>query len=142
MSALPQTLSQPATPELPPLYPSGRLLGHYRAFRDDDLGLMMDTFQRYGDVARLRIGYQKVVFLANPADVKQVLIDQHSSFSKQTRGYNVLRKFLGQGLVTSEGDFWRRQRRIAQPAFHRKRLAALADTYAITVDPIRIETAD
>lgn len=45
---------------------------------------------------------------------------------KQARGYDVLRKLLGNGLVTSEGDFWRRQRRIAQPAFHRERIQGFA----------------
>jgi cytochrome P450 len=57
-----------------------------------------------------------------------VLQDQSKHFSKQTRGYAVLRRLLGNGLVTSEGEFWLRQRRIAQPGFHRQRIAHFAQT--------------
>jgi cytochrome P450 len=63
--------------------------------------------------------------------VQRVLVDNNKNYDKQTRGYDALRVFLGNGLLTSEGDFWRRQRRIAQPAFHRDRIAAFADTMTV-----------
>ena len=56
--------------------------------------------------------------------VKRVLLENQPNYSKRTRGFDSLRLFLGQGLLTSEGDFWRKQRRIAQPAFHHRNLQA------------------
>jgi cytochrome P450 len=56
-----------------------------------------------------------------------VLVTSQKDYAKQSRGYMVLRKLLGNGLVTSEGSFWLRQRRIAQPAFHRDRIIGFAD---------------
>ncbi len=121
-------LSQPPELQLAPEHLSGNILGHLQAFRHDSLGLMMDAFNNCGDIARVRIGYETALFTANAEDVKRVLIDRHGDYSKQTRGYAVLRMVLGQGLVTSEGSFWKRQRRIAQPAFQRKRIAGFGDT--------------
>lgn len=70
--------------------------------------------------------------------MKHVLVDNSANYDKQTRGYDVLRQFLGNGLLTSSGDFWRRQRRIAQPAFHRKRIAGFADIMVSdTLDMLR-----
>jgi cytochrome P450 len=57
-----------------------------------------------------------------------VLVDQAARYGKQMRHYDMLRLALGNGLVTSEGAFWLRQRRIAQPAFHRSRISAFATT--------------
>ena len=97
----------------------------------------MGTFERldhlmkislaHGDVVRLEFPKLTAHLLSHPDHVQRVLIDDHRRFSKQTRGYETLRLFLGNGLVTSEGEFWLRQRRIAQPAFHRKRIAGFAD---------------
>src|SRR5207245_4256939 len=50
----------------------------------------------------------------------------NKNYGKQTRGYRNLRRVLGNGLLTSEGETWKRQRRIAQPAFHRQRIAGFA----------------
>lgn len=79
-----------------------------------------------GDVVRFELPHVTGHLVAHPDLVQQVLVDQHRLFTKQTRGYEKLRAFLGNGLVTSEGDFWLRQRRIAQPAFHKKRIAGFA----------------
>jgi cytochrome P450 len=53
-------------------------------------------------------------------------VRNHRNYAKQTRGYKMMRKVVGNGLVTSEGDFWKRQRRIANPAFHRRRIESWA----------------
>ena len=75
-----------------------------------------------GEVVDLRLPYARVFAVASPKIIEQVLVTQAPKFSKQTRGYDQLRRVLGNGLLTSEGSFWLRQRRLAQPAFHREHL--------------------
>lgn len=105
---------------------SGRLMGHLGDFRHDPLGLMMRAQQQRGDLVAVRIGPTTAHFAFDAEAIKTVLVDRHQNFSKQTRGYHALRRLVGDGLVTSEGSFWRRQRRISQPAFHKQRLERLA----------------
>jgi cytochrome P450 len=62
-----------------------------------------------------------------PAMAEHVLVTHVKNYVKQTRGYDALRTVLGNGLLTSEGNFWLRQRRLMQPAFHRERLQRFAD---------------
>ena len=109
-------------------------LGFFRAFREDPLGLFETMREVHGDVARGRIMHKKLLFLFHPEDIKHVLVDNVSNYRKQTRGYTQLRMLLGNGLVTSEGDFWLRQRRIAQPAFARRRIASFAETMLSNTD--------
>ena len=62
----------------------------------------------------------------HPDDVRQILVTDASKFNKAPVYKDLLSYFLGNGLLTSEGDFWRRQRKLAQPAFHYKRIQAYA----------------
>ena len=70
-----------------------------------------------------------LVLITEPDYVKYVLQENNRNYLK-SEGYKVLKLFLGEGLLTSEGDFWRHQRRLAQPAFHRKKLALLSQDMA------------
>jgi cytochrome P450 len=81
----------------------------------------------FGDVIRYRFGPVVAHMVLHPDDVKHVLQENHANYVKG-RGTRRMRLFLGQGLLTSEGELWRRQRRLAQPAFHPKRVAALVDS--------------
>jgi cytochrome P450 len=82
----------------------------------------------YGDVYDANISpFFKMIVVCKPEYVKHFLIDNAKNYTKSF-AYGFLKRALGNGLVTSEGDFWLRQRRIAQPAFHREKLAALAQT--------------
>lgn len=103
-------------------------LGHLRALRADPLGLLTRSAAEYGDVVALRFFNRRMHLLRHPEHVKYVLQDNPKNFTKQTIGYDRLREILGNGLVTSEGSFWLRQRRIMQPAFHRERVAAFGGT--------------
>jgi cytochrome P450 len=117
-----------------PLLPGRPLVGHVRALKKDPLGLFLQA-ARVGDVVRVPVGPWTAHFIFHPRDIRRVLCDNHAAYDKQTRGYGALRAILGEGLVTSEGSFWKRQRRIAQPAFHKRRLAELGDTMrAATID--------
>ena len=82
----------------------------------------------YGDVVALRFLNRRIYLLRRPEHVRYVLQDNSKNFNKQTIGYQRLRAILGNGLVTSEGTFWLRQRRIMQPAFHRESVQAFGGT--------------
>jgi cytochrome P450 len=101
-------------------------VGHLPEMQRDFLGLIVRARDEVGDMAMIQAGPKKVICISDPAAAQYVLVDNPKNYSKQTRGYDNLRKMLGNGLVTSEGSFWLRQRRISQPAFHREKIGALA----------------
>jgi cytochrome P450 len=105
------------------------ILGMLPAVRRDPTGVFMHAAQRYGDVVYFKIANRRGFLITNPADVRHVLQDNARNYHKSPL-YEKLRTFLGNGLLTSEGEFWLRQRRIAQPAFHRQRVADLAGVMA------------
>jgi cytochrome P450 len=112
-----------ATLSYPP-GPKGKLIGgNFTAFRRNSLAYLQQATSEHGDVVYLRFGPQDVFFLNHPDYIKDVLVTHHQSFMKG-RALQRAKRLLGEGLLTSEGDFHRRQRRLAQPAFHRGRIAS------------------
>jgi cytochrome P450 len=99
------------------------------AFRRDPLGFLERTAARHGDVAFLRVGIYKLLYVNHPDLVHEILVAKYGSFAKG-RILDQARDLFGQGLLTSEGDFHRRQRRLIQPAFHRRRIEAYAAAMA------------
>ena len=116
-------------PKPAPLFRGHPVLGAGRLFKTRPLSALFEISDACGDVARLRFPVKPHTahLLRHPDHVRHVLIDNVKNYGKQTRGYQKLRGILGAGLVTSEGDFWKRQRRIANPAFHRERIAHFGD---------------
>lgn len=128
-TAAPSSLRHdPLTPRLAPELSNGWPWGHFPALRRDTLGLFRRAWRECGPMARLSFGPWSALFVFDPEVVQHVLVEHHGRYSKRTRGYEALRLLLGQGLVTSEGELWRRQRRIANPSFHRRRVAVLTET--------------
>src|SRR5918996_3518131 len=105
------------------------ILGMLPAVRRNPTAVFMSAARTFGDVAYLKIGPRRGYLITNPADVRHVLQDNARNYHKSPL-YDKLRLSLGNGLLTSEDEFWLRQRRIAQPAFHRHRIAALAGVMA------------
>ena len=99
------------------------------AVRRDPTGVFMRAARRFGEVVYFKIGPRRGYLITNPADVRHVLQDNARNYHKSPL-YQKLRMSIGNGLLTSEDDFWLRQRRIAQPAFHRQRVAELAGVMA------------
>lgn len=99
--------------------------GFLKEFLRDPLSYQLRARERFGDVFRSRIG-SLVHFLYHPDHVRRVLYDHQKNYPRGWH-YRLLRSLLGNGLVASEGDHWRRQRRLAQPAFHRQRLKGYAE---------------
>ncbi|QBA63302.1 cytochrome P450 [Muriicola soli] len=88
-----------------------------------------ENFQKYGDTFRVKVGpHQTIVFTRDPEIVQQVLQKQQKKFRKSTLQTKDLAKYIGQGLLTAEGDHWKTQRRMIQPAFHKKKLVGLIST--------------
>jgi len=99
------------------------VVGSLFAMRRDPLGFFVRAAREYGDVVRCRILNGEVYFLVHPDHVRDVLVTRQHDFMKG-RGIQWAKTFLGEGLLTSEGEFHTRQRRLSQPAFHRQRLQA------------------
>ncbi|HVG35953.1 MAG TPA: cytochrome P450, partial [Pyrinomonadaceae bacterium] len=121
------------TPQLPP-GPKRNFLGtHFIAFRRNPINFISRMAREYGDISYFRMGPQDVFFLNHPDYVREVLLTHQQNFTKG-RALQRSKRLLGEGLLTSEGDFHRRQRRLAQPAFHRQRMAdygAVMSDYAV-----------
>ena len=113
---------------LPP-GPTGKLItGVMREFNRDTLGFIERCQRDYGDVVRSRFLYLHAYFIYNPADIETLLTTDAKSYRKaRSLRSPFFYRLVGNGLVTSEGDFWRRQRRLAQPAFHRQRISSYGD---------------
>jgi cytochrome P450 len=88
--------------------------------------LLRTSWEKYGDLVRLRLPGRTMFLLAHPDQVKHVLADNRANYYKGAT-YDNFRLLAGNGLVTSEGDFWKRQRRLAAPAFHASAIAALGE---------------
>jgi cytochrome P450 len=107
-----------------PRAPGLPVLGSFFGFFRDPLAFFRST-ARLGSVVDLRFPGSQSFQLSDPEDIEHVVVTSNKSLVKDET-LRDLRRVVGQGLLTSEGDFWRRQRRLAQPAFHRERLQTYA----------------
>lgn len=108
-----------------PVVSGSNVLGHGHLFRDDRLAFLRSVAAS-GPLARVRFLRRWVVFVSTPEAAHEVLVERASSFEKTPGLRLVLRDVAGQGLFTSEGDLWRRQRRLMSPLFHAAQLAGYA----------------
>lgn len=106
---------RPRGPKNPPI------VGQIPAFRRNPLGFLKRTAGEYGDIAYFRLGAQHVFLVNEPEYIRQILVTNQNNFTK-SRALQRAKVLLGEGLLTSEGGFHLRQRRLVQPAFHRPRL--------------------
>ncbi len=114
-----------ASNRLPP-GPKGTLLaGSLRDFTTRRLDFFLDITRQYGDLASFRFGPRRLYLASHPDLIEQVLVTDARHYIKHFGARNY-KPVLGNGLVTSEGDFWLRQRRLAQPAFLKNRVLSYA----------------
>ena len=112
---------------LPPGPKGHPILGVMPEFNRDTLGFITRC-RDYGDVVRARFLYVTAYFIYHPDDIEYVVSTNAKNFIKSmSLRSNFFQRLVGNGLLTSEGEVWKRQRRLAQPAFHRQRISAYGD---------------
>jgi cytochrome P450 len=105
-------------------------LARTRAMIRDPLGMLLDLYERYGPVFSLRVLHANNVFVLGPEANHFVLVSGADRFVWRDGGFGDLIPLLGDGLLTVDGDFHKRSRRIMLPAFHRERIAGYRDAMA------------
>ncbi|MCC6803726.1 MAG: cytochrome P450 [Anaerolineae bacterium] len=111
---------------LHPPAPKGHFLaGSMPEFTADTLAFMLDM-RRYGDIASFMFGPFRAYVVSSPEYVHQVLVTDADKFYKAAGTKRATKLVIGNGLFTNDGDFWKRQRRLVQPAFHTRRIGAYA----------------
>jgi cytochrome P450 len=118
---------------LPPGPKGSFLLGSLRDFSHRRLDFFLDVARTHGDLASYRFGPRRIFQLGHPDLIEQVLVTDARHYVKHF-GARVYTPVLGNGLVTSEGDFWLRQRRLSQPAFLKARVLSYAPVMAELTD--------
>ena len=114
--------------------PKGTLLGgNVRQFRAALLNFLLETAREYGPLASFRIGPRRVFLASGPDLIEQVLVTDAKHYIKHF-GARAFKPVLGNGLVTSEGAFWHRQRKLIQPAFLKIRVQSYAPIMAELTD--------
>ena len=115
--------------KMPPGPKGHWLLGSGPEVSKDPLKFYVKYQREFGDVVKFRSIFGFSWYLVtDPAGIERVLQSNQANYRKAPILTSALSLVIGNGLVISEGDFWRRQRRLMQPAFHRQRLAMLAET--------------
>lgn len=89
--------------------------------RSERLKFFIEQQQKYGNIYKIKLPARQLIVLTDPNWIKYVLVENNKNYTKSF-AYDAIKIFLGNGLLTSEGEFWKRQRRLAQPAFHREKL--------------------
>jgi len=117
----------PKAPPGPAPGPKGRfLLGSLIEVSRDWLGFYKRCAEEHGDVVCIHLAHVPVYLVVHPRDIETVLVTNAGNFTKSA-DYRALARVLGKGLLTSEGEFWKRQRSLIQPAFHRQSIKAYAE---------------
>src|SRR5712664_972863 len=121
--------SKSSTKETRPPGPKGApIMGVMREFNRDQLGFIERAQREYGDVVWMRFLYVPALFLYHPDDVEYVLATNPKNFIKSmSLRSNFFQRLVGNGLLTSQGEEWKRARRLSSPAFHRERVASYAN---------------
>lgn len=131
--------SQPTASRTHPSPPGPSQALTVEAVRQEPLQFILDLTAVYGDMVRYYVGDWPCTIVNQPAYVKHVLQDNHANYTKiGTPDLMMLKPMLGEGLLTSDGPVWLRQRRITQPAFHRQRLTIFGQLMTdMTLDMLR-----
>jgi cytochrome P450 len=102
-------------------------LGSMRPFQANAPHFLTTLAHKYGPISKFKLFNLSVHLLSDPDYIRDVLVTNHKLFPKSELGLEIMRRFLGIGLLTSEGEYHRQQRKLAQPAFHMRRIAGYAD---------------
>ncbi|MDJ0755235.1 MAG: cytochrome P450 [Ardenticatenaceae bacterium] len=113
------------------------LLGNLLPIQRDPLGFLLNSADEFGDTQYYQVGFWTVYRFTRPEHIQHILQDNHRNYDKSTIDYDILRRISGRGLISNQGESWLRQRRLMQPLFHRKRIAALSDLMVESTENVR-----
>lgn len=133
--------SSPRTISGLPRVPGLLLLGSLPALLWQRFDFLERAREQHGDIFRLDLGVREVVVVADPGVAEEILVSGAKLFDKGDEPWTTGREVIGNGLILSEGDLWRRQRRLMNPEFRRERIAGLRVTIESTVDELLDELA-
>lgn len=106
---------------------------------------MLENFEQYGETYQGYLGaIQPILATKDPDIIRHVLQKNHRNYRKTPMIFDKLRRFLGNGLLTSEGPYWLQQRRLIQPGFHRQRLQALVEIMnevIVQTEPVEVSAS-
>jgi cytochrome P450 len=119
------TAGHPAVPAVVKKSPAAQLVNTVRRLQGDPLAFIRHMAREPGDMVHYRLWRQDVFLAKHPDLIRDVLVTNQHDYAKGA-GLQWAKRFLGEGLLTSEGEFHTRQRRLSQPAFHRQRIGSYA----------------
>lgn len=97
-----------------------------KAFLDNPIQFMGDTIEKFGDTYTATLGFgRKIIITQNATFINHVLKENHKNYNKSRLTSDNAATFFGKGLLFSNGDYWLKQRRLIQPAFHREKIQGL-----------------
>ncbi|GAB6861091.1 cytochrome P450 [Haloplanus litoreus] len=114
--------SRPPGPRGEPIF------GNSRQYARDPFEFLTACESAYGDVVEVELGPLETYIATNPSDIERILVGDHEKYRKPEFQDDALGRLLGDGLLLSEGEQWREQRTLANPAFDMSRIAGIADT--------------
>lgn len=119
----------------PDRLPLAQFFWHAEAIRKNPIPFHQKFFQKYGDTFAVRLGKKKYLMLSRDKELVQYILQKnHKNYYKSKIQTNYLSKYLGNGLLTVNGDFWLRQRRLIQPAFHKQKMQSLIGLMESTIN--------
>jgi cytochrome P450 len=111
----------------PPVAKGFPIVGAIPALLREQIDFLEHARVAYGDIYKLNLGTMSMVMLNRPEHAQHVIVDNVRNYGKGGQIWDSIRDLVGNGLATSSGDFWLRQRRMMQPQFHRQRVGVLSE---------------
>ena len=135
-----------------PFDPGHPITGHLKEFQADKFTMQMNMLKKMGSIYKFNVGRHEIIYLAEPTYIRHMLQTNYKNYVKNFF-YDELKVILGKGLVTSEGEYWRKHRKMIQPAFHHKQIRQFQqimvdstkklilqwEKYALEKTPVNIE---